>query len=61
MITKECYQAVKARIEEVKKKKKDKIVRVLQLANKLAMIAKNNKIAEVEKEIQAYIDQFRIK
>lgn len=29
MITKECYQAVKARIEEVKKKKKDKIVRVL--------------------------------
>lgn len=61
LIQKECFQVVKAKIEEIKKKRKDKMLGVLSLASKLAETVKNNKIAQVEKEIQAYIDQFRIK
>jgi hypothetical protein len=40
---------VKARIEQIKKKRKDKIMSVLSLTSKLADNIKNNKIAELEK------------
>jgi hypothetical protein len=36
---------VKAKIEEIKKKRKDKMLGVLSLASKLAETVKNNKIA----------------
>ena len=49
LITKDCFQRVKARIEQIKKKRKDKIMSVLSLTSKLADNIKNNKIAELEK------------